>query len=60
LCRITQHASTDPVPRTYRLNQVDIAAYSAIQIQEMVTYHSDQSSNAANIETDINAHFTIY
>lgn len=60
LCRIVQHASTDPTPRTYRLNQVDIAAYSAIQIQEMVTYHSDQSTNASNIETDINGHFSIY
>jgi len=39
----------------------DVAAYSAnIYLQELVLYESDQSTNRAAIEANINAHYSIY
>ena len=44
---------------TYTLNY-SVSSFGYLQLQEIVIYHSDQSSNRSGIETDINTYFSIY
>jgi hypothetical protein len=36
------------------------ATWSNLHRQELIIYHSDQSSNRTGIESDINTYFSIY
>ena len=44
---------------TYKLSY-PVAGFGYLQLQEVIIYHTDQSSNRSGIETDINTYFSIY
>ena len=45
--------------QTYRFNY-QASSFGYLQMQEVVIYHTDQSSNRTGIETNINGFFSIY
>jgi hypothetical protein len=48
------------VVSNYTLGYTSTASYGAYDYQELIIYHSDQSTNRTGIETDINTYFSIY
>lgn len=44
----------------YEIGYSQTSTYKMYEMQELIIYHSDQSSNRTGIETDINTHFSIY
>jgi hypothetical protein len=48
------------VVSNYTLGYTSTASYGAYDYQELIIYHSDQSTNRSGIESNINTYFGIY
>jgi len=60
LMTLSNHANTEGTTRYYSIGYQAMSTYDNLLMQELVIWHTDQSSNVTAIETDINAHYSIY